>query len=160
MPIADRRVQARRLWSIAFWPCLALAVLVPAYHALVYVHDQVVVGQDFECFQRELASELAAEKVKAQGNRRTIDVLWSSEAGDKCHVRLLEEDPNPLIVYSTRAWEADLMWKSPNPLAREFGRRALYRSAVSMLPVVAVVLVRRWPRCQRKAPPGRPSTSR
>jgi len=159
MPVVGRRVLARRLWSVAFWPCLSLAVLVPGYHVLVYVHDRVVVDQDFECFRRELARELAAERVKAGGDRLTLDVLWSSEAGAKCHVRLVEDDPNPLNVYSTRAWDAELMREPPNPLAREFGRRALYLSALSILPVVAVILVRRRPRRLRKSPSERSRTA-
>ncbi|HTP27040.1 MAG TPA: hypothetical protein VMK12_15470 [Anaeromyxobacteraceae bacterium] len=159
MPVVGRRVLARRLFFIAFWPCLALAVLAPGYHALVYVHDRFVVDQDFECFRRELARELTAERAEAHGDRRALDVLWSSEAGAKCHVRLVGDDPNPLNVYSTRAWEADLMREPPNPLAREFGRRALYLSALSILPVVAVILIRRWPRRLRKPPSGRSPTA-
>ncbi|HVP66249.1 MAG TPA: hypothetical protein VMT17_03190 [Anaeromyxobacteraceae bacterium] len=141
-----RRATVPRLYVLTFWLFLALALLVPGYHVIAYVHDRIVVGQDFDCFRQELARELAGERARSDRKGRAIDVLWSSEAAEKCNVRLVEGDLTSLATYSTRAWELELMWRPPNPLATQFVRRAVFRSVLALLPLAALLLLRPRPR--------------
>jgi len=135
-----RQATAHRIYRLALVPLAALAVLVPGYHLVACLHDRAVAAQDFECLGRELERELAAEQMKPRQNQEAIEVLWSAEAAAKCHIRRSDDDPTLTAVYSTRAWEPDLMWQAPNPRRNEFVRRALYRSALAILPVLTLVL--------------------
>jgi hypothetical protein len=147
-----------RLYLTAFWPLTALALVVPGWNVVAYVHDRVVVGLDFDCLKREKdEAEAALNALEAVRKRRQCNIEIAPLPPEVAWILPEPEEkiPGPsLFLRSSRAWEPVLSWQPEIPGQRVFARRAVRQSAPAVFPVVALVLVRRWLRWLLRPPAG------
>ena len=131
-----------RLYLSAFWPLLALAVVVPTLLILIYFHDRAVVAADAECYQWELAAESSALTGTHRLDRAPL--AYSSAAAAKCNVDSHSTSVPERYLYSVRAWESSLSHLPPNTTTEFFLPDAIVLSVAAVLPVLLLVLGRWW----------------
>jgi hypothetical protein len=174
-----RKAVLHRLYLTAFWPLLVLAMVVPAYHAVVYAHDRIVVAHDFKCAQQEgewsptawlrcnirLSVKLDVDSLGSVERdpysfsimERDVDSLEKQgwEVRRAADGTLLAKGPDGKIhevtgrYYSARAWQRELAEMAP---IEWFVRDRISSSVLATLPVVLLVLGRRWLRWLLKPP--------
>lgn len=131
------------------WLLVALAIMAPLLHLAVFLHDRLVVSQDFACHDRETALEVEALKRPQPSNIPGEPVaMWSEDLARRCGIAADIEPGSPIVhsetIRSTRAWEWSLA-RRPSPAQdKAYLLEAGAASALASIPLVVLVLGRRW----------------